>query len=188
VERSGLKYEKPLAKLIAYLDELDAQPIPVPLEGRILASLGPRSLRLARDRSSGTHPYFVPVEHTRVAREAVGPDKQVAPELMVVVESNADRARAIARPLIDRYLNAPNYVSNLKRLGYTDDDVASGGSDRLVDDIVAWGEPERIMARVAEHHAAGANHVCIQILNEQPGDLDASMIGWRKLAPLVASR
>ncbi len=188
VERSGLTYEKPLQKLISYLDELDAAPTPVPIEGRILASLGPRSLQLAKQRSAGTHPYFVPVEHTRIAREAVGPGKLVAPELMVVVEGDADRARAIARPLIDRYLHAPNYVSNLKRLGFTDDDVANGGSDRLVDAIVAWGEPDRILQRVAEHHAAGADHVCIQILTEAPGDLGASMAGWRTLAPLVRSR
>src|SRR5207247_258718 len=157
VERSGLTYEKPLAKLIAYLDELDAAPTPVPLDERILASLGPRSLRLSRDRASGTHPYFVPVEHTRIAREAVGPDKHVAPEQTVVLESDASRARGIARPQIDRYLHAPNYVSNLQRLGFTDDDVANGGSDRLVDAIVAWGEPDRIMQRVSEHHAAGAD-------------------------------
>jgi probable F420-dependent oxidoreductase len=187
VERSGLKYDKPLQKLNAYLDELDAAATPVPIDGRILASLGPRSLQLAKQRSAGTHPYFVPVEHTRVSREAVGPGKLVAPELMVVVEPDADRARAIARPLIDRYLHAPNYVSNLMRLGFTQDDVANGGSDTLVDAIVAWGNPDRIMHRVAEHHAAGADHVCIQVLTETPGDLSASMAGWRQLAPLVRS-
>ena len=188
VESSGLKYEKPLQKLRSYLDELDAADTPVPAEGRILASLGPLSLQLAKQRSAGTHPYFVPVEHTRIARQAVGPDKLVAPELMVVVEPDADRARAIARPQIDRYLHAPNYVSNLIRLGFTDDDVANGGSDTLVDAIVAWGEPDRIMQRVAEHHAAGADHVCIQVLTETPGDLGASMAGWRALAPLVQSQ
>jgi probable F420-dependent oxidoreductase len=188
VERSGLKYEKPMAKLISYLDELDAQPTPVPVEERILASLGPRSLRLARDRASGTHPYFVPVEHTRIAREAVGPGKLVAPEQMVVLESDAARAREIARPQIDRYLHAPNYVTNLQRLGFTEDDVANGGSDRLVDAIVAWGEPDKIMRRIEEHHAAGADHVCIQVLSTSPGDLVAAMDGWRRLAPLVRAR
>jgi probable F420-dependent oxidoreductase len=185
VQGAGLTYEKPLQKLSAYLDELDAAPTPVPIDERILASLGPRSLRLARDRSCGTHPYFVPVEHTRIARAAVGPNKIVAPELMVVVESDPQRARAIARPTMDRYLHAPNYTNNLLRLGYSEEDFANGGSDRLVDAIVAWGDLARIMSRVREHHAAGADHVCIQVLTETPQDLEAQMNGWRQLAPAL---
>jgi probable F420-dependent oxidoreductase len=185
VERSGLTYEKPMAKLISYLDELDAAPIPVPVDERILASLGPRSLQLAKNRASGTHPYFVPVEHTRAAREAVGPDKHVAPELMVVLEPDADKARAIARPTMDRYLHAPNYVSNLKRLGFTDADIENGGSDRLVDAIIAWGTPDAIRQRIEEQYAAGADHVCIQVLTGGTPDLAASMAGWRQLSPLV---
>ena len=182
VERSGLKYERPLAKLKEYLDHLDAAPTPVPIHERILASLGPRSLQLARDRSDGTHPYFVPVEHTRIARQAVGPGKIVAPEQMVVLEADPERARAIARPAMDRYLHAPNYTNNLLRLGYTEQDFASGGSDKLVDDLIAWGDPPKIMQRVQEHHAAGADHVCIQVLTRTPGDLNAAMDGWRQLA------
>jgi probable F420-dependent oxidoreductase len=187
VERSGLKYERPLAKLIEYLDELDAAPTPVPIDERILASLGPRSLRLARDRSAGSHPYFVPVEHTRIARQALGPGKLLAPEQMVVVESDPARARAIARPSIDRYLHAPNYTNNLLRLGFAEADFANGGSDRLVDAIVAWGDPARIMDKVHEHHRAGADHVCIQVLTEPPAVLNSAMDGWRQLAKVFVT-
>jgi probable F420-dependent oxidoreductase len=185
VEGAGLTYEKPLRKLRSYLDELDAAPAPVPIEERILASLGPLSLHLARERSAGTHPYFMPVEHTRIAREAVGPGKVVAPEQMVVVETDPDRARAIARTSMDRYLHAPNYTTNLLRLGYTEDDLANGGSDRLVDELIAWGEPSTILERIREHHAAGADHVCIQVLTETAQDLDAAMAGWRQLAAVA---
>jgi probable F420-dependent oxidoreductase len=182
VQAAGLHYDKPLQKLRSYLDELDAAPTPVPINERILASLGPRSLELARERSVGTHPYFVPVEHTRIARAAVGPGKIVAPEQMVVVETNPERARAIARPSIDRYLHAPNYTNNLLRLGFAEQDFDNGGSDRLVDAIVAWGDAGTISQRLRAHHAAGADHVCIQVLTPTPQDLAASMDGWRQLA------
>jgi probable F420-dependent oxidoreductase len=182
VEGAGLRYERPLQKLSSYLDELDSAPTPVPVDERILASLGPRSLRLARDRSAGTHPYFVPVEHTRIAREAVGSGKIVATEQMVVLETDPDKARAIARPTTDRYLHLPNYTKNLLRLGFTEAEFANGGSDRLVDAIIAWGDPAAIMQRVREHHAAGADHVCIQVLSEHPEDLRPAMAGWRTLA------
>ena len=185
VEGAGITYERPLEKLSSYLDELDTAPTPVPVDERILASLGPRSLELARDRSAGTHPYFVPVEHTRVAREVVGRGKLVAPELMVVLETDAARARAIARLTTERYLNLPNYRNNLLRLGYPQAELANGGSDRLVDAIVAWGDAARIAARVREHHAAGADHVCIQVLTEPAQDVAAVMQGWRTLAPEV---
>jgi probable F420-dependent oxidoreductase len=188
VEGSGLVYQRPMQKLISYLDELDSAPTPVPIDQRILASLGPRSLKLAAQRSSGTHPYFVPVEHTRIARQAVGPDKHVAPEQMVVLEADPQRARAIARPSIDRYLHAPNYTNNLLRLGYSAADFADGGSDKLVDDIVAWGDPQQVMRRISEHHAAGADHVCIQVLTDPPQDLGAAMAGWRQLAEVFAVR
>jgi len=187
VEGAGLTYERPLRKMISYLDELDAAPTRVPIDERILASLGPRSLKLARERACGTHPYFVPVEHTRIARQAVGTGKIVAPEQMVVVETDPQRARSIARAAMDRYLHAPNYTNTLLRLGFSEDEFANGGSDRLVDAIVAWGSAAKIMQRVREHHAAGADHVCIQVLSETPQDLGAAMAGWRVLAPELAS-
>jgi len=186
VEGAGIAYVKPLQKLRSYLDELDAAPYPVPVDERILASLGPLSLKLSRDRSLGTHPYFMPVEHTRISREAVGPDKVVAPEQMVVLERDPDRARAIARPVMDRYLHAPNYTSNLLRLGFTEDDIANGGSDRLVDALIAWGDTGKIADRIREHHAAGADHVCIQVLSENPSDMSRAMDGYRQLAPALA--
>jgi probable F420-dependent oxidoreductase len=105
---------------------------------------------------------------------------------MVVLEADPTRARAIARPSIDRYLHAPNYTNNLLRLGFTTDDFANGGSDRLVDAIVAWGTSEKIIQRVKEHHAAGADHVCIQVLTETPQDLPTAMHGWRQLAATFA--
>jgi probable F420-dependent oxidoreductase len=182
VEGAGLTYEKPLQKMRSYLDELDAAPTPVPVDQRILASLGPLSLKMARERSCGTHPYFMPVEHTRIARQAVGANKIVAPEQMVVLETDPERARAIARPAMDRYLHAPNYTSNLLRLGYTEDDIANGGSDRLVDALIAWADPPSIAQRIREHHAAGADHVCVQVLTQTPQDLSAAMDGWRQLA------
>jgi probable F420-dependent oxidoreductase len=185
VDGSGWRYARPLQKMIAYLDELDSAPTPVPIDERILAALGPRMLALAGQRSCGTHPYFVPPEHTRIARQTLGPDK-VAPEQMVVLEADPARARVIARASIDRYLHAPNYTNNLLRLGFSDDDFANGGSDRLVDAIAAWGTPEQILQRVREHHAAGANDVCIQVLTETPQDLPSAMIGWRQLAAAFA--
>jgi probable F420-dependent oxidoreductase len=182
VEGAGIRYQHPLQKLASYLDELDSAPTPVPIDERVLASLGPRSLALARERSLGTHPYFVPVEHTRIARQAVGTGKVVAPELMVVVEADAGKARAVARLTTARYLSLPNYTNNLLRLGFSESDFGNGGSDRLVDAIVAWGDPSTIMRRVREHHAAGADHVCIQVLTDPPLDFGSSMDGWRLLA------
>jgi probable F420-dependent oxidoreductase len=187
VERSGLHYQRPLQQMIAYLDELDSAATPVPIDERILAALGPRMLELAGHRSCGSHPFFVPPEHTRIARQTLGPHKVLAPEHMVVLEADPARARAIARPSIDRYLHAPNYTNNLLRLGFAEDDFLSGGSDRLVDAIVAWGTPEQIMQRVTEHHAAGADHVCIQVLTESPQDLPTALNGWRSLAASFAS-
>lgn len=182
VTGAGQTYAQPYRKMIAYLDALDASPTPVPLDERILAALGPRMLHLAAERSLGSHPYFVPPEHTRFARQVVGPNKIVAPEQMVVVESDPDRARKIARLSAGRYLSMPNYTNNLLRYGFSADDIAAGGTDRLIDAIVAWGTAEQVMARVREHHAAGADHVCIQPLTEPPQDLGQSMSAWRQLA------
>src|SRR5436190_2191222 len=124
----------------------------------------PRALRLAAARSAGAHPYLVTPDHTRTARAIVGPDALLAPEQKVVLETDPATARANARPTLELYFSLPNYTNNLRRLGFTDADYTEGGSDRLVDAIVAWGDPEQILARVAEHHAAGADHVSIQVL------------------------
>ena len=138
------EYKKPLAKLREFFDGLDAADPPVPREERVAAALGPKMLDLAAERSLGTHPYFTPVEHTRVARERVGPDALVAPEVAVVVDPDPGSARETARAYAASYLRLTNYVSNLLRLGYTDRDIADGGSDRLIDAVIPHGSPEAI--------------------------------------------
>lgn len=137
-------------------------------------------LRLAAERSLGSHPYFVPPEHTVVARQILGTGPWLCPEQAVVLETDRDTARQIARAHMATYLALPNYVNNLKRLGFTDDDVSNGGSDRLVDAIVAWGDVDAIAKRVRAHHDAGADHVCIQVLDANPAILP--MRQWRELA------
>jgi probable F420-dependent oxidoreductase len=181
-EKPG-RYRRPLAAMRAYLDSLDAAAPPVPPEDRVLAALGPKMLELARDRSLGAHPYLVTTEHTRIAREVVGPEKLVATEQGVVLERDPDRARGIARENLATYLRLPNYVDNLRRLGFADADFEGGGSDRLVDGLVAWGDEEAIAERVREHHEAGADQVLIQVLRSGGNGLPRDE--WRRLAPAV---
>jgi len=172
-------YERPYAHMVAYLDELDGTDPTVPKTSRVLAALGPRMLELAAERSSGAHPYFVPVEHTAWARGILGDGPVLAPEVTVVLEADPTRAREVARTFTAGYLGLPNYANNLRRLGYGEEDVAAGGSDRLVDAVVAWGEPAAIAARVREHHDAGADHVCLQVLTEGDG---FPLAAYRELA------
>jgi probable F420-dependent oxidoreductase len=166
---TGQRYERPYEKLVSYLDELDAADPPVPVDRRALAALGPRVLQLARDRTAGAHPYLVTPEHTHRAREILGSGALLAPEQKVILETDPDRARSIARSALTPYLALPNYTRNWLRLGFTEDDVAGAGSDRLVDALVAWGDIDTVLARVAEHHQAGADHVCIQALTGTQG-------------------
>ena len=177
------RYTKPLGAMRTFLDGLDAAPIPVAADDRVLAALGPKMLDLAGARTAGTHPYLVTPEHTAVAREALGPDKLVAPEQAVVLESDPDAARTIARSHLAGYLGLPNYTNNWKRFGFTDDDIADGGSDRLVDAFVAWGGEDVIVDRVRAHRDAGADHVCVQVLTANLWELPLS--GWRTLAPAL---
>jgi probable F420-dependent oxidoreductase len=146
----------------------------------VLAALGPKMLRLSAERAAGAQPYFVPVEHTAQAREILGPDPILAPEQMVVLETDRAKALAIARAGMAVYLRAPNYVNNLKRHGFTDDDVADGGSERLVDAIVATGDVSAAVDRVQQHFDAGASHVCVQVLGEHFTDVPEG--AWRDLA------
>src|SRR2546421_8293312 len=125
-------------------------------------------LELSRDRTAGAHPYLVTVEHTRQARELLGPDALLAPEQAVVLETDPDRARALGREHLTRYLQAPNYTNSWLRLGFTPGDLEHGGSDRLVDGLVAWGDAGAIRERVAQHHDAGADHVCLQVITADP--------------------
>lgn len=183
VERAGAAYDRPLARLRGYLDALDAASPPVPAGERVLAALGPKALELARDRSLGSHPYFTTPEHTAVAREALGRGPLLAPELMVVLETDPVRAREIARRTVARYLALPNYTNNLLRHGFAEDDIAGEGSDRLVDAVVAWGDVDAVAARVRAHHDAGADHVCVQVLRDDLAALPLEE--WRALAPLA---
>lgn len=163
----GEAYRRPLQVMTDYLDGLAAieyrAPEPVEQPPVLLAALRPRMLALAAARSDGAHPYFVPVEHTRRARAALGPGCLLAPELAVVLEPDPIAARELARRhAASFYLEAPNYRENLRWLGFTDDDLSNGGSDELLDAVVAWGDASAIVDRIGEHLAAGADHVCLQ--------------------------
>jgi probable F420-dependent oxidoreductase len=177
------RYTQPLEYMRAYLDALDQAPTPVPEDERMLAALGPQMLGLSRDRSAGTHPYLVTAEHTRRAREILGAGPLLAPEQPVVLETDPERARAIARKHLAIYLQAPNYTNNWLRLGFSPDDFANGGSDRLVDSLVAWGEREAIRERVTQHFRAGADHVCLQVVKEDR--LALPLAEWQALAILA---
>ena len=179
----GAEYDKlsPIEKMGSYLDDLDAAGLPA--EARLLGAFGPKMLALSGERSVGAHPYLVPPEHTAAARDVLGEGPLLMPELAVILESDPVKARAIAREFVSLYLGAPNYANNMFRLGYTHEDFnAKGGdiSDRLIDALVAWGDPEAIAARVRAHLDAGADHVAVQSWGPKP-EVDV----WRELAPLL---
>jgi probable F420-dependent oxidoreductase len=180
------RYRTPLATTRAYLDELDAATPPVPVAERALAALGPKMLELARDRSRGAHPYLANPDHTRFAREVLGAGPLLMPEQPVVLEEDAATARELARAHFTIYLSLPNYVNNLKRIGFTDDDMRDGGSDRLVDGIVAWGDVAAIARRVRDHFDAGADHVCIQVVTPRAFQT-LPLEQWRALAPALVA-
>jgi probable F420-dependent oxidoreductase len=177
-------YSKPYSGMVEYLDMMDRArffaPKGEPPAQMVLAALGPRMLRLAAERTAGAHPYFVPPEHTEVARATMGPEALLAVEQMVLFETDPERARTIARTHMSVYLQAPNYANNLLRLGFTDEDLAGDGSDRIVDAIVAWGTMDHALARVQAHLDAGADHVCIQVLDENLAHLPRTE--WREMA------
>jgi probable F420-dependent oxidoreductase len=176
----GGTYRKPLTEMVRYLDALGAADPPVPRSECVLAALAPRMLALARQRALGSHPYLVTPEHTRIAREALGPDALLAPEQTVVLEEAADVARAVARAWLARYLQLPNYADNWVRIGFDRADIENGGSDRLVDALVAWGDVDAIRAKVDAQRAAGADHVAIQVVTSDPAQLPREQ--WRRLA------
>jgi probable F420-dependent oxidoreductase len=160
-------YRRPLTAMRAFLDGLDASPSPPPVDERCLAALSPRMLDLARERTAGTHSYFVPVEHTRSARERLGPGALVAPEVACVVDTDPVRAKAVAREYAKLYLGLRNYTQNLRGWGFTEADLAGGGSDRLMDAVVPQGSAGQIAEVVRAHLDAGADHVCLQPLGEK---------------------
>ena len=170
-----------------YLDRMDsamyaaAEPAEPPR--RVLAALGPKMLALAAERTDGAHPYNVPPEHTARAREILGPGKLLAPEQAVVLETDPVAARRIGRKHVAIYRDLPNYMNNLRRFGITDDDLADGGSDRLVDMIVAWGDVDAIRTRVQAHFDAGADHVAVQVVTQERGAVPLDE--WRELAPAL---
>ncbi|HJR25850.1 MAG TPA: LLM class F420-dependent oxidoreductase [Acidimicrobiales bacterium] len=184
----GHQYDKPLSKMSAYLDAMDAaiyvSPRPEAPQ-RVLAALGPKMLALAAEKAQGAHPYFVPVEHTPRAREALGAGPLLCPEQAVVLDTDPESARAAARLHMATYLTLPNYTNNLRRLGWDDEDLDGGGSDELVDAIVAWGDEDAIVARVQAHLDAGADHVAVQVLDAAPTTLPLPQ--WRTLAPALLS-
>jgi probable F420-dependent oxidoreductase len=180
----GHDYGRPVPTMRAYLDAMESaayrppEPEPVPT---LLAALGPLMLKLASERTDGAHPYFVPVEHTAFARERLGDGPLLAPELAVVIAPDRATAREAAQGYLDTYLGLENYTNNLRRLGFEDEDIARGGSDRALDALVAWGDVDAIRTRVAEHLAAGADHVCIQPL--PAGEFQLEQL--RELAPAL---
>jgi probable F420-dependent oxidoreductase len=164
------EYSSPYETLRSYVDVLRTEGVPA--ESLVLAALGPRVLRLAAERTAGAHPYLVPPEHTRRAREIMGRGALLAPEQKVVVEADPGRARAIARPAVQNpYLGLTNYTNNLRRLGWGDDDLADGGSDALIDALVAHGPVDRVAERLTEHLDAGADHVAVQLLTRDDEDV-----------------
>lgn len=169
------RYRRPLANTAQYLDELTG----VPRERRILAALGPKMLDLAKNQTIGTHPYLVTPPMTQQIRAALGDGPVLALEQGVVLEADPQRARAVAREHLSGYLKLPNYVNNWLRSGYTDGDVVAPGSDRLVDDLIAWGTAEQVGNRIRAHFDAGADHVCVQVLGgAQPVPLEQ----WQAIA------
>lgn len=168
VEATGQRYE-PLPKLRSYLDQLDQADRPVPASGRVIAALRSQALRIAAARSAGAHPYNVTPEHTARARRLLGPSPILVPEQKIFLSTDPSVARRVGRRAMAMYLNATNYVNNLKELGFDEGDFADGGSDRLIDAMVAWGGPDAVAARVRAHLDAGADQVAVQVLSETEG-------------------
>jgi probable F420-dependent oxidoreductase len=184
VTARGHDYARPLPAMRAYLDGMDAAPFlgdePDPPAPRILAALGPKMLDLARERAAGAHPYFVPVAHTAAARERLGPGKLLAPEQAFILTDDAAYARDLIREHTSFYLGTANYRNSMLRLGFDESELEDGGSERLRESVVVWGEEDAIRERVKAHLDAGADHVCIQVL---PREFDLEPI--RRLAPAL---
>ena len=184
VETRGSAYGKPIETMTAYLDAMAAAqyaaPEPEPPVPLVLAALGPRMLELAAERADGAHPYFVPVEHTPIARKHLGQEPFLGVEMTAVLTKDRDAGLRVARAFARNYLALPNYANNLRRLGWSDDDVAGEGSDRLVDAVVCVGGVDAIVARANAHLDAGADHVCVQLREEKSAD--PALSAWHELA------
>jgi probable F420-dependent oxidoreductase len=183
----GHSYGKPVPTMRAYLDAMDQAPYqavaPASKPPRVLAALGPLMLKLSAERADGAHPYNSTPAHTAQARELLGAVPYLCPEQAVVLEKDPAKARAIARKFLAIYLGLPNYTNNFLRLGFQESDISGGGSDKLIDAVIAWGDLKTVLSRLREHHAAGADHVCIQVLTD---DLKAfPMREYRELASAI---
>lgn len=180
----GSTYTKPLHAMSTYLDAMTTAPYtaqrPTTPVRRLLGALGPKMVELARDKTSGTHPYLVTPEYTKTAREALGPDQLLCPQQRVLLCETPSEARDTCRRLLAPFLRQENYRRNFLRMGFTEDDVASPGTDRLIDHLVAWGAPEKIRSRIQAHLDAGANHVAVHVLNNIRRSVPAA--DWRILA------
>jgi probable F420-dependent oxidoreductase len=183
----GHRYEKPVPAMRAYLDAMDQAPYqavpPDSKSPRVLAALGPLMLKLSAERADGAHPYNSTPEHTRQARQILGPNPYLCPEQAVILETDPAKARAIARKFLAIYLGLPNYTNNFLRLGFQESDISGGGSDRLIDAVVAWGDLKSALNRIREHHSAGADHVCIQVLTDESKTFP--MREYRELASAI---
>lgn len=184
VERRGLSYARPRQAVSDFLDGLAAADPPVPRSQLLLAALGPRMMEMARDRTAGCLPYLFTPRHTAWARGVLGKGPQLVVELAVTLHTDGGRAREAGREYLSRYLSRPNYTNNLLRQGFEERDFAAGGSDRLIDAVLAWGGLDAIAQRILEHREAGADHVCIQVFNTDPQLLP--MHAWRELASLTS--
>jgi probable F420-dependent oxidoreductase len=183
----GHQYEKPVTRMRAYLDSMDDAPYrsvaPAAKPIRVLAALRPKMLELAAERADGAHPYNVNPEHTARARKILGADRYLCPEQAIVLETDPAKARTIGREFLELYLKLPNYTNNFLWLGFDEDDFRDGGSDRLIDSIIAWGDIEAIRNRIREHQIAGADHVCLQVLTADRRALP--LREWRELASVL---
>ncbi|MGI5230192.1 TIGR03620 family F420-dependent LLM class oxidoreductase [Actinoallomurus sp. CA-142502] len=176
---------RPLAAMNAYLDRFDQAPEPVPPGERIVAAMGPKLTELAARRSAGTHPFLVTPGFTATARSLLGTGPLLAPYQAVVVDDDAGRARTTARRFLATFIAMDHYAQSLLRQGFTEADLADGGSDRLIDAVVAWGDVATIGERVRAHHDVGADHVALHVITDRPGPPRAE---WRALAPLARGR
>ena len=192
VAARGGTYGRPVETMRAYLDAMAAAqygaPEPEPPVPLVLAALGPRMLELAAERADGAHPYFVPVEHTPFARRHLGPEPFLVVEQTAVLTTDPAQGRRIGRAFAKSYLALPNYVNNLRRLGWDDADLAGDGSDRLIDAVIAWGDVDAIVRRVRAHLDAGADQVCIQVRADPSSDPALGAYGELAAALLETGR
>jgi probable F420-dependent oxidoreductase len=189
VTARGHQYDRPLTAMRTYLDLMEKAPYrgpaPNPPPPIVLAALGVKMLELARERTAGAHPYYVPVEHTREARRILGPERLLAPEQAIVFAKTREFARLPGDIYMRTYLSLQNYRQNLVRLGWPEDELTPPGSDRAFDALVAWGDEEEIARKVKRHHEAGADHVAVSTLTPTPERAPTDDL--RRLAPLLVT-